>query len=122
MIVLYVFRYQTNKLFLNQVKVLLAGERKICDQIFDGITFNKDQCFAEVAGSSVMTLLGFGDVVAKSKRSHENLFLLLEMYGLMHRLQSEVCGDNAFSTSHHKDHVFVSIHTLRFTSSFGQSL
>ncbi|CAD6268348.1 unnamed protein product [Miscanthus lutarioriparius] len=49
-----------------------------------------DQCFAEVAGSSVMTLLGFGDVVAKSKRSHENLFLLLEMYGLMHRLQSGV--------------------------------
>jgi len=57
-----------------------------------------------------MTLLGFGDVVAKSKRSHENLFLLLEMYGLMHGIQSEVCGDNAFSTSHHKDHVFVSIH------------
>ncbi|XP_066356748.1 exocyst complex component EXO70A1-like [Miscanthus floridulus] len=72
------------------VKVLLAGERKICDQIFDGITFKKDQCFAEVAGSSVMTLLGFGDVVAKSKRSHENLFLLLEMYGLMHGIQSEV--------------------------------
>ncbi|OQU78762.1 hypothetical protein SORBI_3008G043600 [Sorghum bicolor] len=72
------------------VKVLLAGERKICDHIFDGITFNKDQCFAEVAGSSVMTLLSFGDVVAKSKRSHENLFLLLEMYGLMHGLQSDV--------------------------------
>lgn len=103
MIVLYVFRHQTNKLCLNQVKVLLAGERKICDQIFDGITFNKDQCFAEVAETSVMTLLGFGDVVAKSKRSHENLFLLLEMYGLMHGLQSEVCGDNAISTSYHKE-------------------
>ncbi|PWZ44312.1 Exocyst complex component EXO70A1 [Zea mays] len=72
------------------VKVLLAGERKICNQIFDGITFNKDQCFAEVTGSSVMTLLSFGDVIAKSKRSHENLFVLLEMYGLMHGLRSEV--------------------------------
>ncbi|PWZ44726.1 Exocyst complex component EXO70A1 [Zea mays] len=72
------------------VKVLLAGERKICNQIFDGITFNKDQCFAEVTGSSVMTLLSFGDVIAKSKRSHENLFVLLEMYGLMHGLRSEI--------------------------------
>jgi len=29
MIVLYVFRYQTNILFLNQVKVLLAGEKNL---------------------------------------------------------------------------------------------
>ncbi|XP_025805191.1 exocyst complex component EXO70A1-like isoform X2 [Panicum hallii] len=72
------------------VKVLLAGERKICNQIFDGITFNKEQCFAELAKGSVMTLLSFGDTVARSKRSHENLFILLEMYGVMHELQSEV--------------------------------
>ncbi|RCV36142.1 hypothetical protein SETIT_7G295900v2 [Setaria italica] len=72
------------------VKVLLPGERKNCDQIFDGITFNKDQCFVELAGSSVMTLLSFGDTIAKSKRSHGNLFVLLEMYGVMHELQSEV--------------------------------
>lgn len=79
-----------NQIMHVTVKVLLAGERKICNQIFDGITFNKDQCFAEVTGSSVMTLLSFGDVIAKSKRSHENLFVLLEMYGLMHGLRSEV--------------------------------
>lgn len=101
------------------MKVLLAEERKICDQIFDGITFNKDQCFDQLAGRSVMTLLSFGDIVAKSKRSHENLFALLQMYGVMHGLQSEVCGDNA-RTSHCREHVCKSIHTLHFTSSFGQ--
>ena len=98
-VVLYVFRHQSNRLCRNQVKVLLAGERKICNQIFDGITFDKDQCFAELAGGSVMTLLSFGDTVARSKRSHENLFLMLEMYGVMHELQSEVCGNNALSPS-----------------------
>ena len=98
-VVLYVFRHQSNRLCRNQVKVLLAGERKICDQIFDGIAFNKDQCFAELAGGSVMTLLSFGDTVARSKRSHENLFLLLEMYRVMHEIQSEVCGNNALSPS-----------------------
>ncbi|CAN6335622.1 unnamed protein product [Urochloa humidicola] len=72
------------------VKILLAGERKNCDQIFDGIFFNKDQCFAELARSSVMALLSFGDTVAKSTRSHDNLFALLQMYGVMHELQSEV--------------------------------
>jgi hypothetical protein len=92
------FAHQTNRLCWNQVKVLLSGERKNCDQIFDGITSNKDQCFAELAGSSVMALLSFGDTVAKSKRSHENLFVLLDMYGVMHELQSEVCGNNALST------------------------
>lgn len=98
-VVLYVFQHQTNRLCRNQVKVLLAGERKMCDQIFDGITFNKDQCFAELARGSVMTLLSFGETVARSKRSHENLFLLLEMYGVMHELQSEVCGNNVLSTT-----------------------
>ncbi|XP_015698447.1 exocyst complex component EXO70A1-like isoform X2 [Oryza brachyantha] len=72
------------------VKLLLAGERRICDQVFDGITFNKDQCFAELAGSSVLTLLSFGDAVAKSKRSPEKLFVLLDMYEVMHELQPEV--------------------------------
>uniref|UniRef100_A0A0D9XP93 Exocyst subunit Exo70 family protein n=1 Tax=Leersia perrieri TaxID=77586 RepID=A0A0D9XP93_9ORYZ len=72
------------------VKLLLAGERKICDQIFDGINFNKDQCFAELTANSVLTLLSFGDAVAKSKRSPEKLFVLLDMYEVMRELQSEI--------------------------------
>ncbi|KAJ1264832.1 hypothetical protein BS78_08G032200 [Paspalum vaginatum] len=72
------------------VKVLLAGERNFCDQIFDGVAFNKDQCFAELAGSSVMTLLGSGDIVAGSIRSYENLPVLLDMYGVMLELHPEI--------------------------------
>uniref|UniRef100_A0A0D3HRN9 Exocyst subunit Exo70 family protein n=1 Tax=Oryza barthii TaxID=65489 RepID=A0A0D3HRN9_9ORYZ len=83
-------RIAANRLCFNQVKLLLAGERRICDQVFDGINFNKDQCFAELAGSSVLTLLSFGDAVAKSKRSPEKLFVLLDMYEVMHELQPEV--------------------------------
>ncbi|WVZ88446.1 hypothetical protein U9M48_034966 [Paspalum notatum var. saurae] len=74
------------------VKVLLPGERKFCDQSFDGVAFNKDQCFAELAGSSVVTLLGSGDVVARSIRSHENLPVLLNMYGVMLELHPEFCS------------------------------
>ncbi|TVU04433.1 hypothetical protein EJB05_49992 [Eragrostis curvula] len=79
-----------NQIMQIVVKVLLAGERENCDQIFDGIAFSKDQCFAELAGIGLKTLLSFGDAVAKSKRSPEKLFVLLDMYRVMHELQSEV--------------------------------
>lgn len=75
---------------MKQVKLLFAGERKVCDQIFDGIDSLKDQCFAEVTSNSVAMLLSFGEAIAKSKRSPEKLFVLLDMYEIMCELQSEV--------------------------------
>ena len=73
-----------------QVKLLFAAERKVCDQIFEGIDTLRDQCFADVTGSSVELLLSFGDAIAKSKRSPEKLFVLLDMYEIMRELHSEV--------------------------------
>ncbi|BAU01193.1 hypothetical protein VIGAN_11037400 [Vigna angularis var. angularis] len=72
------------------VKLLIAGEKKICDQIFDGVDSLKSQCFAEVTASSVAMLLSFGEAVAKSKRSPEKLFVLLDMYEIMRELQPEI--------------------------------
>ncbi|KAM0947429.1 putative exocyst complex component Exo70, cullin repeat-like-containing domain superfamily [Dioscorea sansibarensis] len=72
------------------VKLLFAGERKVCDQIFYGIDSLKDQCFAEVTSNSVAMLLSFGEAIAKSKRSPEKLFVLLDMYEIMCELQSEI--------------------------------
>lgn len=74
-----------------QVKLLFAGEKKICDQIFDDTNFHKDYCFAELTANSVLMLLSFGKAVAKSKRSPEKLFVLLDMYEIMRELQPEVC-------------------------------
>ncbi|KAJ6330560.1 hypothetical protein OIU76_009201 [Salix suchowensis] len=51
------------------VKLLFAGEKKICDHILDGVDPLRDQCFAEVTVSSVSVLLSFGEAIAKSKRS-----------------------------------------------------
>ncbi|KAK6135982.1 hypothetical protein DH2020_030254 [Rehmannia glutinosa] len=71
------------------VKLLFAGERKVCDQIFEGFDSLMDQCFAEVTAGSVAVLLSFGDAIAKSKRSPEKLFVLLDMYEIMRELHSE---------------------------------
>ncbi|XP_044462041.1 exocyst complex component EXO70A1-like [Mangifera indica] len=72
------------------VKLLFAGERKVCDQIFEGFDSVSDQCFAEVTASSVSVLLSFGEAIAKSKRSPEKLFVLLDMYEIMRELHSEI--------------------------------
>ncbi|KAI3447401.1 hypothetical protein Pfo_004066 [Paulownia fortunei] len=72
------------------VKLLFAGERKVCDEIFEGQDILRDQCFAEVTANSVAVLLSFGEAIAKSKRSPEKLFVLLDMYEIMRELQSEM--------------------------------
>ena len=75
---------------MTQVKLLFAGEKKICDHILDDIDSLRDQCFAEVTANSVAVLLSFGEAIAKSKRSPEKLFVLLDMYEITRELQSEV--------------------------------
>ncbi|XP_047322048.1 exocyst complex component EXO70A1-like [Impatiens glandulifera] len=72
------------------VKLLFAGERRVCDQILEGIGSLNDQCFAQVTSSSVSVLLSFGEAIAKSKRSPEKLFVLLDMYEIMRELHSEI--------------------------------
>ncbi|CAI0410650.1 unnamed protein product [Linum tenue] len=72
------------------VKVLFAGERRLCDQIFDGFDSLRDQCFAESTGNNVSMLLSFGEAITKSKRSPEKLFVLLDMYEIMRELHSEI--------------------------------
>ena len=71
--------------------LLFSGEKKVCDQIFDGMDPLKEQCFSDVIAGSLLMLLSFGDAIAKSKRSPEKLFVLLDMYELMRELQPEVC-------------------------------
>ncbi|TQD79906.1 hypothetical protein C1H46_034538 [Malus baccata] len=72
------------------VKLLFAGERKVCDQMFETFDSLGDQCFAEVTRSSVSVLLSFGEAIANSKRSPEKLFVLLDMYEIMRELHSEI--------------------------------
>lgn len=62
------------------VRVLLTGERRLCDQIFSGSDETKEICFNETAKGCVMQLLNFGEAVAIGKRSPEKLFRILDMY------------------------------------------
>ncbi|KAL2463978.1 exocyst subunit exo70 family protein A2 [Forsythia ovata] len=82
------------------VKLLFVAEKSVCDQIFDHESL-RDQCFAEVTANSVAMLLSFGEAIAKSRRSPEKLFVLLDMYEIMREIQpdmdiifgSKYCGE-----------------------------
>uniref|UniRef100_A0A5B7ALC0 Exocyst subunit Exo70 family protein n=1 Tax=Davidia involucrata TaxID=16924 RepID=A0A5B7ALC0_DAVIN len=65
------------------VRVLLSGEKRLCEQIFYGSELIKEVCFVETAKGCVMQLLNFGEAVAIGRRSSEKLFRILDMYDVL---------------------------------------
>ncbi|PIA33729.1 hypothetical protein AQUCO_04000056v1 [Aquilegia coerulea] len=62
------------------VRVLLSGEKHLCEQIFEGSELIREVCFTETAKGCVIQLLNFGEAIAIGKRSSEKLFRILDMY------------------------------------------
>ncbi|PKI38080.1 hypothetical protein CRG98_041549 [Punica granatum] len=62
------------------VRVLLACEKGLCDQVFMGSDHIKDICFNEAAKCCLLQLLNFGEAVSIGVRSPEKLFRILDMY------------------------------------------
>ncbi|XAR67900.1 hypothetical protein NMG60_11002836 [Bertholletia excelsa] len=65
------------------VRVLVTGEKRLCEQIFEGSELIKEVCFIETAKGCVMQLLNFGEAVAIGRRSIEKLFRILDMYDVL---------------------------------------
>ncbi|PRQ16996.1 putative exocyst complex component Exo70, cullin repeat-like-containing domain-containing protein [Rosa chinensis] len=65
------------------VRVLLFGERRLSDQIFEGTDETREICFNETTKGCIMQLLNFGEAVAIGKRSPEKLFRILDMYDVL---------------------------------------
>ncbi|KAL5724815.1 hypothetical protein ACHQM5_008029 [Ranunculus cassubicifolius] len=62
------------------IRVLLTGEKQLCEQIFEGSDLIKEVCFTETAKGCVIQLMNFGEAIAIGKRSSEKLFRILDMY------------------------------------------
>ncbi|XP_076915585.1 exocyst complex component EXO70B1-like [Bidens hawaiensis] len=65
------------------VKVLLVGEKQLCEQVFSESELIKEISFVETAKGCVMQLLNFGEAVAIGQRSSEKLFRILDMYDVV---------------------------------------
>ncbi|XP_022994353.1 exocyst complex component EXO70B1-like isoform X1 [Cucurbita maxima] len=62
------------------VRVLLTGEKRLCDYIFSGSDDSEEGCFNEIAKGCVRKLLNFAEAIAIGERSVEKLFRILDMY------------------------------------------
>ncbi|PSR89553.1 Exocyst complex component EXO70B1 like [Actinidia chinensis var. chinensis] len=65
------------------VRVLLVGEKRLCEHLFEDSELIQEVCFVETAKGCVMQLLNFGEAVAIGKRSSEKLFRILDMYDVL---------------------------------------
>lgn len=72
------------------VKTLFAGERILCDQVFGGSESISESCFADIARDAAVQLLGFAELVAKSKRSPDKLFKILDLYSMISELWPDI--------------------------------
>ncbi|KAG6490798.1 exocyst complex component EXO70H1-like [Zingiber officinale] len=61
-------------------KTLFSGERFLCDHVFAGSDSIRESCFADITADIAARLLAFPESVARSKRSPEKLFRLLDLY------------------------------------------
>ncbi|XP_022923976.1 exocyst complex component EXO70B1-like [Cucurbita moschata] len=62
------------------VRVLLTGEKRLCDYIFSGSDDSEEVCFNETAKGCIRQLLNFAEAIAIGERSVEKLFRILDMY------------------------------------------
>ncbi|VFQ90528.1 unnamed protein product [Cuscuta campestris] len=62
------------------VRVILSGEKQLCEHFFSGSDLTKEICFIETAKGCVMQILNFGEAVVIGKKSSEKLFRILDMY------------------------------------------
>jgi exocyst complex protein 7 len=93
------------------VRILMASEKRLCDEIFSGLNNVRDSCFAEVVKGPTTKLLAFGESVAMSKKSSERLFRVLDMYetlwDLMPDIDTVYCQDSCASVRTQASTIFV---------------
>ncbi|MCO5550740.1 hypothetical protein L7F22_004270 [Adiantum nelumboides] len=84
------------------VKVVFSAEKKLCDNVFVGLSPQRENSFLELASGALMQYLAFGKAVAAIRRTPEKLFRILDMYETIKELLGDInmvfCDDICEST------------------------
>ncbi|KAH0673467.1 hypothetical protein KY284_024554 [Solanum tuberosum] len=72
------------------VKTLFYGERFLCDHVFSTSKTINETCFSDIAKEGGIVLLKFPELVAKTKKSHEKIFLLMDLHEAIAELLPEI--------------------------------
>lgn len=73
------------------VRVLFASERRLCEQIFEGLgTSADDACFMETIKGPAIQLFNFAEAISISRRSPEKLFKILDLHDALSDLLPDI--------------------------------
>ncbi|XP_057788977.1 exocyst complex component EXO70H1-like [Salvia miltiorrhiza] len=72
------------------VKSIFRGEKLLCDRVFAVSETMNQTCIAHTTTEAAMNLLRFPELVAKSKRSPEKIFLLMNLFETVSDLWPEI--------------------------------
>ncbi|KAK7294472.1 hypothetical protein RJT34_17361 [Clitoria ternatea] len=73
------------------VRTLFASEKKLCEQIFDGLgTAIDDACFMETVKGPAIQLFNFAEAISISRRSPEKLFKILDLHDALMDLMPDI--------------------------------
>lgn len=72
------------------IRMLFASEKRLCEQVFDGLDSVGETCFSELAKGATMQLFNFSEAIAISRRSPEKLFKILDLYETLLELLPDI--------------------------------
>ncbi|KAG5601911.1 hypothetical protein H5410_033281 [Solanum commersonii] len=73
------------------VRILFASEKKLCEQIFEGLgTGTDDACFMETIKGPAIQLFNFAEAISISRRSPEKLFKILDLHDALSDLLVDI--------------------------------
>ncbi|KAJ4952929.1 hypothetical protein NE237_029761 [Protea cynaroides] len=73
------------------VRILFASEKRLCEQIFDGLGPAVDEaCFMETVKGPAIQLFNFAEAISISRRSPEKLFKIIDLYDALSDLLPDV--------------------------------
>ncbi|CAK9179853.1 unnamed protein product [Ilex paraguariensis] len=73
------------------VRILFASEKKLCEQIFEGLgTSTDDACFMETVKGPAIQLFNFAEAISISRRSPEKLFKILDLHDALSDLLPDI--------------------------------
>ncbi|KAK6926905.1 Exocyst complex subunit Exo70, C-terminal [Dillenia turbinata] len=72
------------------VKTLFSGERILCDYVFAASASIRESCFTEITKDGANLLFGFPELVAKTKKSPEKMFRMLDIYEAVYNIWPEI--------------------------------
>ncbi|KAL6980452.1 hypothetical protein U1Q18_022090 [Sarracenia purpurea var. burkii] len=72
------------------IKTLFHGERVLCDHVFSMSNTIRESCFTSATKEGAINLFRFPELVAKSKRSPDKIFQLMDLYECISDLWPEI--------------------------------